>query len=61
MFSTVANSTSLGKLQEVHSLSPPIQCSLDSNAYEIELRYFLAWSGLELVCSHSLASAACES
>ena len=61
MFSTVANSTSLGKLQEVHSLSPPIQCSFDSNAYEIELRYFLAWSGLELVCSHSLASAACES
>ena len=45
----------------MHSLSPPIQCSFDSNAYEIELRYFLAWSGLELVCSHSLASAACES
>ena len=61
MFSTVANSTSLGKLQEVHNLSPPIQCSLDSNAYELELRYFLAWSGLELACSHSLASAACES
>ena len=56
MFSTVVNSTSLGKLQEVHNPSPAIQCSLDSNPYELEVRYFLAWSRLELACSHSLAS-----
>ena len=60
MFSTVVNSTSLGKLQEVHNPSPEIQCSLDSNPYELEVRYFLAWSRLELACSHSLASVACE-